>query len=119
MSFSARRLRGSGLAVAVEGALTPDRAEDNWRIELRSEELHRHIHPADIDEPLRPKLIPSESIPIRLQRFFSINAGHQVAPMRRRHNLLGNRLEVEDIERIGSFFKSALLKGFGDRRNCC
>src|SRR5262245_40212714 len=105
---------GSHFAVAMKCPLTSNRAQNNRRIEFDAEEFNRHVKAAYIDEALGTELISRETVAIRLQRVFAVDAGHQITPVSRGYRLLSERLKVEHIESVNRLFDIALLKCFSE-----
>ena len=50
-------------------------------------------------------------------RRLTVDAAHQIAPVRRRRDLLRRGLEVEDVEGMRSLLEITLLEGAGKARH--
>jgi hypothetical protein len=59
-----------------------------------------HVDCADVNESARSQLEFQETFAVGAKRHLIVDAGDHVAEMGRRHVLLCNRLEVEDVEGV-------------------
>src|SRR5262249_20682773 len=120
VAFRLRCARGSDFAVPMECALAADGTQNDRRIELHAEQLHRHVHFADVDEASRLELIVRVTVAIGSECFLAVNSRHQITPVGRRYCFLCRCLQIEDVERVG-----CLIQGLRESRNrseeraCC
>ena len=107
-----RRLGDRDLAVGVKGAVAAGRRDHDRAVVFGAEDLGAHVDLADIDQPARPQLEFPETLAIGAQGHFVVDAGGHVAEMRRRHVLLHDRFEVENVERlVGSAISLSRSRG--------
>src|SRR5882757_502391 len=83
-------------------------AENDGTVEPRPQQLDAHIDLADIDQAPRVQLVARICITVGPERFFSINAAGQVAPVSRRNIPARDSLEVEDVQRIAGAIDGAI-----------
>src|SRR3954449_9564747 len=76
------------------------RRKTDRRVPNSSKDLGAHIDTADIDQTPRAQIQPAETFPVRLDRQVIVHAGGHVAPMRRRKDLAGSRLELENVDGV-------------------
>jgi len=84
----------------VKGAVAAGGRDRDRPVILSAKDLHGHVDDADVNEPTRAQLEFEKSIAIGAQRHLIVDAGCQIAEMRRRHILPCNRFEVEHVEGI-------------------
>ena len=90
--------RDRELAVLVEGLVgRRGRQHDRAGIAL-AEQFHAQVQGLDVDHAPRPELELQEALAVGAQRDLAVDAGRHVAEMRRRHVLVHDRLEVEDVD---------------------
>jgi hypothetical protein len=81
--------------------MTADRAQKDRGLERLPEEADGGVDRADIDQATGPQLIRPEAVAVGLNRGAIVAAGRHPSPVLRRQPGAGDRLEVEDIDRIG------------------
>jgi hypothetical protein len=103
LQVSARRCgsRHRQFAFLVEGALAPDRAQDDWRREGLAKQRHRHVDAADVNETPCLQLVAGECVFIRAQCGLAVRSGRQITPMRRRHARPRHGFELEHVHGVG------------------
>src|SRR5436309_12563507 len=100
MLFALRGARDGDFAFWMERLLAADRTQDDRRFPFRAKKIDGHVDPADVDQPAYADRVVTEPVAVRLDRPVVVGAGREITPVCRRHLAVGDRLEVEYVERV-------------------
>ena len=98
LDFAARAVASS--PSGMKRTLAADGVDDDRRIPGRAEEIHGHVDVADAHHAAHPQAVIRKSRGIGLQRRVAVDAGREIAEMRRRQFRAREPLEIEHVERL-------------------
>jgi hypothetical protein len=97
---ASRRFCRRHLALRMKGLHRAHRAHEDRRLPRRSEKLHRSVQFTDVDQSSRPDLQMAVRLVVDADGHIVIDAGCQVAEMRRREHVARDCFKLHYIQRL-------------------